>query len=277
MEWRDKHVLVTGGSSGTGLAAAEILAGRGARVSLIARDEGRLSAARTRVEGAVNGSGGRVHSAIADVSDWEQTLAALDSATAEFGPVDVLLACAGYCTPRTFVEASAEELRGQVETNLMGTIHAARAVAPSMIERGSGHILLISSMGGIIGVYGYGGYSPSKFGVIGLAEVLRSELKPHGIGVTVLCPPNIDSPGYAREVAMEPAETAKINGSAKAMSPEAVAARMLRAVEKNEFMVVPGAGNALTSRIKGIAPWLVHAVVDHGIASARKGVRPDVV
>jgi len=277
VEWRDKHVLVTGGSSGTGLAAAEILAGRGARVSLLARDEARLSAAHARVEGVVNGSGGRVHSATADVSDWSQMLAALDSATAEFGSVDVLLACAGYCTPRAFVEASTEELRGQVETNLMGAIHAARAVAPSMIERAGGQIVLVSSMGGIIGVYGYGGYSPSKFGVIGLAEVLRSELKPHGIGVTVLCPPNIDTPGYAREVAMEPAETARINGSAKAMSPESVAARMLRAVERNEFMVVPGTGNALMSKIKGIAPWLVQSVVDHSIARVRKEVRPDVV
>lgn len=275
MEWRDKHVLVTGGSSGTGLAAAEILAARGARVSLLARDETRLAVACARVEAASNGSGGRVQPAIADVADWSQMTAALDSATAEFGPVDVLLACAGYCTPRAFVEASAEELRGQVETNLMGTIHAARAVAPSMIERGSGHILLISSMGGIIGVYGYGGYSPSKFGVIGLAEVLRSELKPHGIGVTVLCPPNIDSPGYAREVAMEPAETAKINGGAKAMSPEDAAKRMLRAVERNEFMVVPGMGNSLMSKIKGIAPWLVYAVVDQNIASVRKGERRD--
>lgn len=271
MLWTRKHVLVTGGSSGIGLAAAEEIARRGAHVTLVARDEARLEAASRRVASAAADDSQRTHRVAADVADWEQVASAVEEATSVVGPVDVLLACAGYCTPRRFVDASPDELRGQVETNLMGTMHVARAVAPSMVERGAGHIVLVSSMGGIMGIYGYGAYSPSKFGVMGLAEVLRSELKPHGIGVTVVCPPNVDTPGYAREVEIEPAETAKINGSTKAMSPGAVAERILRAVERNEFVVVPGTGNALLGRLKGIVPELFYGVFDHDIAAVQKG------
>jgi len=252
VEWCDKHVFITGGSSGTGLATAELLARRGSRVTIAARDEAHLARARAHIESV--GGGGHVHTVTVDVADWSQVVAAVDSSVAACGPVDVLFSCAGYCVPRRFIEASIEELRGQVETNLMGTVHVARAIAPMMVERKSGHMLFMSSMGGIIGVYGYGAYSPSKFGVIGLAEVLRSELKPYGIGVTVVCPPNIDTPGYAREVAMEPAETAKVNGTAKAASPQDIAARILAAVERNEFMVIPGAANTMIGKIKAVAP-----------------------
>ncbi len=268
--WSGKHVLVTGGSSGVGRSAALAVAREGARVTVLARDEARLAAVRAELEGVAAGGAGDVRAFSADVADWQDVSAAVSQAAEELGPVDVLLACAGYCTPRRFVEADPAELRDQVETNLLGAIHSARAVAPAMVDRESGHIALVSSMGGIIGVYGYGGYSPSKFGVVGLAEVLRCELKPHGIGVTVVCPPNIDTPGYHRELETEPAETARINGSAKALSADAVAERMLRGVERGEFLVVPGTGNAALARMKGVVPGLFHRVFDRAVAAVRR-------
>jgi 3-dehydrosphinganine reductase len=140
-----------------------------------------------------------------------------------------------------------------------------------MVERGSGHVAVISSMGGLVGVYGYSAYSAAKFGVTGFAEVLRCELKPHGIGVTLLVPPNIDTPGYAREILTEPAETKAINGIAKTRSAEEIAQRFVRGVERGHFLVLPGLLNKVLCRLEGIWPELFFALFDSKVASARKG------
>lgn len=275
--WRDMHVLVTGGSSGIGLATAERAARRGAHVTLVARDTVRLEAARESVMAARASGAQRVAAHSADVASWSAMSDTVREAEVAFGPVDVLVTSAGYCYPARFVDMSAAEIEDQIGVNLLGTVYATRAVAPSMIERGHGHIAMISSMGGLIGVYGYGGYSPAKFGVIGLAEVLRCELKPHGIGVSVVCPPNVNTPGYAREVAIEPPETARINGNAKAMHPDAVARHVIAAIDRRRFMVLPGAGYGLLARLKGLVPEVFFAMFDRDVAAARKAVEADAV
>ncbi|TDB37622.1 MAG: SDR family NAD(P)-dependent oxidoreductase [Actinobacteria bacterium] len=262
--------IVTGGSSGIGLSTAELLAARGANVAIVARDPERLEIAAEAVRAARRDGSRKVLAVSCDVSDYDAVTDMVRRVESELGPVDLLMACAGFCTPMRFTELPVEEFQAHIDTNLLGVTYPARAVAPGMMARGRGHIAMVSSMGGFIGVYGYSAYSPAKFGVMGLAEVLRAELKPHGIGVTVLCPPNVDTPGYAREVSMEPAETAKINGGAKTASPAAMAALLVSAVERRAFLVVPGLANALLYRLKGICPELFFAVFDRDIASVRQ-------
>jgi 3-dehydrosphinganine reductase len=267
--WSDKHVFITGGSSGIGLAVGQLVAARGAHVTLVARDPQRLEAARESVRAACASQDQKVLALSASVEDWDRISTVVQTAEAFTGPIDVLVTSAGYCYPARFADTSPDELRSQVEVNLVGTLMAARAVVPSMIARRSGHIAMLSSAAGLIGVYGYGGYSPAKFGVIGLGEVLRNELKPDGVGVSVICPPNVDTPGYAREIAIEPAETAKINGTAQAWSPEAIGDVVLRAIERRRFMSVPGFG--FLRRIKGLVPEVFYAVIDRNVASVRRG------
>lgn len=269
--WTDKHVVITGASSGMGLAAAELVAAAGAHVSLLARDPGRLEAAGEVVGARRARADQRVTALTCDVSDRAAVEGALVAAEEAAGPVDVLLTCAGFCEPQRFVEAEVDDIVRHVEVNLLGTIYAARAVAPSMIERGSGHIGLVSSMGGLVGVYGYSAYSAAKFGVTGFAEVLRSELRPHGVGVTLACPPNMDTPGYAREVATQPRETAAINGMARTIPPSLAAAELVRAIERNRFLVVHGVSNRLLYRLEGLWPELFHRVFDSKVAGAQRG------
>lgn len=276
--WSDKHVLITGASSGMGLAAAELVASAGAHVSLLARDVGRLEVAGEAVRSRAAHTGQRVSGISCDVSDRAQIERAIGEATTASGPVDVLLACAGFCEPRRFMESTIEDLTRHIEVNLLGTMYAAHAVAPAMVERGAGHIGLVSSMGGLVGVYGYAGYSASKFGVTGFAEVLRSELKPHGVGVTLACPPNMDTPGYAREIATEPRETAAINGMARTIPPSVAAGEFLAAIERGRFLVLHGASNRALYRAEGIWPELFHRVFDAKVASARRqGVAADAI
>ncbi len=269
-DWTNTHALVTGGSSGLGLATAELAARRGAHVTLIARDESRLAEARERVEAARIDGSQRVQARIADVGDRELLTSVIAAAEEDLGPVDWLFACAGFCTPGRFVELPVTSFEEHVRTNLLGVIHATRAVVPGMIERGRGHVALVSSMGGLVGVYGYSAYSASKFGVTGFAEVLRCELKPHDIGVTLIVPPNIDTPGYAREVAVEPPETKAINGIAKTRSPEEIARLFVRGVERGQFLVLPGFSNKLLYRLEGLWTEIFFALFDSTVARARK-------
>ncbi|MDY0341853.1 MAG: SDR family oxidoreductase [Coriobacteriia bacterium] len=276
--WTDKHVLITGASSGMGLASAELAASAGAHVSLLARDASRLEAARESVRARASHAEQRITSLSCDVADREQVERAVAEAISVSGSVDVLLTCAGFCEPRRFVETEVGDLVRHVEVDLLGTMYAARAVVPSMVERGLGSIGLVSSMGGLIGVYGYAGYSASKFGVTGFAEVLRGELKPHGVGVTLACPPNMDTPGYAREIETEPRETAAINGMAKTIPASVAAAEFLRAIERGKFLVIHGASNRILYRAEGLWPELFRRVFDAKVASARlEGGRADVL
>ena len=268
--WTDMHALVTGGSSGLGLATAELAARNGAHVTLVARDESRLAEVRERVAAARASDAQRVITRAVDVGEREALVAAIAGAEAELGPVDLLFACAGYCTPGRFTELPPTAFEEHVQVNLLGVIHAARAVVPGMVERGRGHVALVSSMGGLVGVYGYSAYSASKFGVTGFAEVLRCELKPHGIGVTLLVPPNIDTPGYAREIAVEPPETKAINGIAKTRTPEEIARLFVRGVERGHFLVLPGFTNKLLYRLEGLWPEAFFALFDSKVAGARK-------
>ncbi|MEN6430203.1 MAG: SDR family oxidoreductase [Coriobacteriales bacterium] len=262
--------LVSGGSSGIGRATAELLARKGAHVVILARDAGRLAQAREAVEAARRDDRQKVLAFTCDVSKWEDVEATVGEVQEVLGPVDVVMACAGYCLPMRFVEMPIEQFEAHLATDLLGVTYLARAVAPSMIERGRGHIAMVSSMGGFIGVYGYSAYSPAKFGVMGLAEVLRCELKPYGVGVTVLCPPNVDTPGYAREVRIEPPETAKINGSVTAASPKDMARVFVSAVEKGKYLVIPGFTNKVLYRLKGLWPELFFAVFDHDVRAVHK-------
>jgi 3-dehydrosphinganine reductase len=163
-----------------------------------------------------------------------------------------------------------EEFAAHVDTNLLGVIYAARAVAPGMIARGSGHIAMVSSMGGLVGVYGYSAYSAAKFGVTGFAEVLRSEMKPHGVSVSLLCPPNMTTPGYARELELEPPETAAVNGMARPLPPATVARQFVRGIERGHFLILSGLSNKLLYRLEGIWPELFFALFDRTVASARR-------
>lgn len=268
--WDDANVIITGASSGLGLALAELLASRGANLALVARDPERLEAAREAVLVQRVRPQQAVRAYACDVSQWPQVAATVERAEAEIGPTDLLATCAGFCVPGRFTELPVDEFESHIATNLLGAIYPARAVAPGMMARGRGHIAMVGSMGGLIGVYGYSAYSPAKFGVTGFAEVLRCEMKPHGVKVSLLAPPNMATPGYAREVEVEPPETAAINGIAKTAEPSDVARVFLRGIERGRFLILPGATNKVLYRVEGLLPEVFMALFDSTVASVRR-------
>ncbi len=264
---RDAHVLVTGGSSGIGLEAARQALERGARVSVVARDAERLVAVLEALERSC-GDATRVAAEPADVTDPDRLEAACALLVAQHGPVDVLVTSAGAARPGHFEALPRSAFEEQMALNYFGTLHAVRAVVPSMIERGRGHLLLVSSTAGIIGVFGYAAYSPSKFAVRGLAETLRAELKPHGIVVACAYPPDTDTPGLARENLEKPAATAAISAAVKLRTPRAVAAAMIRGIERDRLVITADGSTAVLARAAGLLGPYLRASFDRHVRRA---------
>ena len=193
--------LVTGGSRGIGRAAAEELAREGYKVALIARTPERLEAAAREL----------VETLGLDVGD------AVDRLAAEWGRIDVLFNSAGVSIPGT-LELGADTLDLLYRTNLRAPFLFMKHVIPIMRRQGSGYIFNLASRNGKIGVAGLGGYTASKFGLVGLGEVLYRELAAQGIKVTTLCPGWVNTDMASGEGCVHPPE--------KMIQPEQIAATM---------------------------------------------------
>ena len=236
---RDQHVLITGGSSGIGLALACQAAADGARLSLIARDPVKLAAAALHVSAAAPAAP-EIFTAPADVADEKKLVAAIRAAEAIHGPVDMLITSAGVARPGHFEEIPVEVFERTMAVNYFGTLYAVKAVTPSMRERGRGKIVLISSGAGLVGLFGYTAYAPSKFALRGLAESLRGELKPAGVAVSIVYPPDTDTPQLAEENLTKPEETKALTAAAGLWTAEAVARATLEGVRRGRFAITPG-------------------------------------
>jgi 3-dehydrosphinganine reductase len=260
------HVVITGGSSGIGLATARQVVARGARVSLLARDPGRLAEARAAVGAAATAS--------CDVARADDVRAAIDAVVAVGGPCDVLVTAAGTAHPGYFEQLDDAVFRDQMDVDYFGTLHAVRAVVPSMIERGRGHLVAISSTAGLIGVFGYAAYAPAKYAVRGLAETLRPELAPHGIVVACAYPPDTRTPGLDAENALKPPETARISAAIKPREADAVARAIVRGIERDRLVITADAQTAALARAAGLLGPYVRWTMDRQIRQVRGDRRP---
>lgn len=236
---RDQHVLITGGSSGIGLAIARQAAADGARVSLVARDPAKLAAARAAIQAASPGVK-EVVTAAADVSVETEVLAALQAAERMHGPVDILVTSAGVARPGYFEEVPVAVFERTMAVNYFGTLYLLKAVVPAMRQRGRGAVVMIASGAALFGLFGYTPYAPTKFALRGLAEALRAELHGTGVGVTIVYPPDTDTPQLTEENRTKPPETKALTAAGGTWTAEAVAALIWEGVRRGRFAITPG-------------------------------------
>lgn len=179
-EVAELSVIVTGGARGIGRATVERFARHGARVAIGDRDV-------ELAQQVAASYGDRVQAAPLDVTDpgsWTTFL----EAVAGLGPFDVLVNNAGIMPLGSVLEEPDAVARAIVDINLHGVINGTKAVGPGMVERGRGHIVNVASAVGRLAVADGATYSASKFATVGFSEATRSELRPHGIDVTVVLP-----------------------------------------------------------------------------------------
>jgi len=268
-DWTGKHALVTGGSSGIGLATAEALAARGADVTVVARDSERLEAAREAVAIRRRSDAQRIDTVSGDVATLQGARAIVADATLGDRPIDLLVNCAGIIIPGYFESMSVTDFERCMDS-WRGCVWMSQACAPGMMARRTGHIVNISSVAGFMGIFGYTAYSSAKYAIMGLSEALRSEMRPHGVGVSVVCPPDTDTPGLAFEKSLRPAETDKVAGNIAAVPPSVVAEALVRGVERGKYLIVPGAISKFYRVLKANALWLFFMITDGDVAAARK-------
>lgn len=259
---------VTGGSSGIGLSIARELARGGAGLLLIARDAGKLQAARESLASECFSETQRVETLSCDVSDAKETEGLLEKALTDFGPPDLVVNCAGVAYPDYFDRIPLERFRAAMDINLGGTWNVLQSAVPAMTERGYGAIVNTGSVAGFLGVFGYTAYGASKFAVFGLSEVLRAELKPRGISVHILCPPDTDTPQLAEEDKTKPPETRAIAGRARLFSPDDVALALLKGLKRNKFLIIPGVSGKFIYLMNRFFPRLVRFIMDGDIKKA---------
>ena len=267
-DYMAKTAYITGGSSGIGLACAEMLAARGANVLIMARRPGQLEIAIKQIESKRVSERQRFSAVQVDVSDKDQIANSLSRAAKEFGPPDILINSAGISFPQKFEDIPFEKFDEIMRVNLYGTWNTISNLLP-YLKQSHGYIINVSSVAGYIGVFGMTAYSAAKFAVIGFSEALRSELKRFDVTVSVLCPPDVDTPMLEKAGKIKPEETKAISATAKIMTAEEVAKVVLDAMGKGAFMILPGSGTRFTYNMKRLFPGLVEFITDRKIAKFR--------
>lgn len=236
-----RRVFITGAASGIGRATAIHAAREGAIVFLTDIQDVALEKTARDIETA----GGTVgHRRALDISDYDAVVALADEIHAEHGSMDIVMNVAGISTWGAVEHLRHEDWRRTIDIDLMGPIHVIEAFVPPMIDAGrGGHLVNVSSAAGLFGLPWHAPYSAAKFGLRGVSEVLRFDLRRHGIGVSLVCPGGVRTPlvGTAKIVGVDrdsPGIRKLIARFEKrAVTPEHVAERILAGVEKNRYLV----------------------------------------
>jgi uncharacterized protein len=262
MDFQDRVVLITGASSGIGRCLALDLATRGAVVVGCGRSLDRLQALSTELQRRSPSS-----TVIkCDVAQLDQVRAMVTNALSEFGKIDILINNAGVGMRKSFVETPIGVIEEIMRTNYLGTVYCTHEALPSMIARGSGYIVNISSTAGKIGSRNVAGYCASKFAINGLSESLYHELKPFGIHLSVVCPGPVRT-----DFNKSFADTPPRSPAWLVVDPEFVSAAVIRAIETNRFEVVLPRSLAFICWVKRMTPDLFRFAVHRAFRTRMGG------
>jgi len=266
-ELAGKTAFVTGGASGIGLALGRAFAAAGMKVMLADIEAVALEKAVKNL----NEFSPDIRGTLCDVGDPASVERAAQASFAAFGNVHVVCNNAGVAAGGGIDTISLDNWRWVLDVNLMGVLHGIRSFLPHMRAHSEGgHIVNTASMAGMMGGLGFSPYGASKFAVVSMSEGLATQLKPHGIGVSVLCPSyvrtGIGDSGRNRPERYGPATVLDPEGpSAKmvaeiarqlaaGLEPAAVAARVLTAIRENQLYVFthPGMRAEVEARFTAI-------------------------
>jgi short-subunit dehydrogenase len=249
---RGAHALITGGSRGLGPHIARVLAGAGANLTLTARSADSLG----EVAEELAGDGTRVHSIAADVCDDGARRKLVEEAESTLGPIDILVNNAGIEAIVPYTDLPPDRIETMIRTNLVAPLILSRLVLEGMIERGRGHVVMMSSLGGKKGSPYSATYAATKAGLIAWTSGLRIELQGTGVSASVICP------GFVSEAGMFAVRTQKAPRVLGTSTPEAVAQAVLRAIQRDVFEIIVNPGPVRAMMVfellsPGFARWVL--------------------
>ena len=237
--WYGKVAFVTGGGSGIGAALSAKLVDAGAQVWIADRQ---FDHAKTLAQ-RLDASGARAHAVELDVRDPAAVRRAIDAVVDAAGRLDYLFNNAGIGIGGEVDTLTLDDWSDIIDVNLRGVIHGVDAAYPIMIKQGSGHIVNTASMAGLITTSAQAAYSSTKHAVVALSKTLRVEGKTHGVRVSVLCPGVVRTPiltggeyGHNRSISRENQQ--KLGEALRPMDPDEFADQALRAVMRNQAIIV---------------------------------------
>ena len=261
---RPKTFFVTGGMSGMGKALASEYLRRGADVAIFdlsVQDEvvQELLACRSN-------TGQKLVTYEASVTEFDALQSAVEQAVAAIGTPELAVNCAGIQRAQPFDELPREHFELVIRVNLFGSRNFAEAILPHM--RAGSRLALVSSMAGFVANYSYAAYGASKFGVVGLGRVLRLEYKPRGIDISLICPPEVDTPLVAEELKTMHPVSRKLKDVGGTLSVEEAIRGILAGLDAGRDVIIPGGKAKLTYILSRYLPdFIMNGVVDRIVRS----------
>jgi len=189
----------------------------------------------------------------------------------KYGFPDVVINCAGITLARSFEETTEDEYRHVIDVNMIGSRNVA-AVAVKNLNPG-GHLVLLSSMAGLVSCYGYSAYGSSKRAVIGLAGVMRIELKSKGIDISVVCPPEVETQMVIEERKNRPVETEVMKLMAGSLSLDYATDIIYKGIIDRKYLIMPGVESKLLYFLLRFLPGSVSRMFEDLIISSVRSRR----
>ena len=270
MELRGSIGILTGGSRGLGVYIAEALTRRGVALALAARSEQELKETQLRIERL----GGRAIIVPTDVGKLKDLQNLVEITTSELGPVDLLVNNAGIERYANYHELDVDVIEKTLRVNLWAPEVLTRLVLPGMVERRRGHIVNVASVAGKTAVPYNSIYSSSKHGLVGFSWSLREEMKPQGVGVSVVCPGFVADSGMFHHWS----RGEKPPSVSRAVAPVKVADAVVKAVEADRAEIIVARGlTKIVDVTHAISPALTTAIARRTGAYSflRKATRGD--
>jgi 3-dehydrosphinganine reductase len=269
--FRDKIAIVCGGSKGMGKATAREIVKLGGSVSIVARGIDALKQTAEELKNQKVDASQFIELISCDTTEMDKLKPFFEEFIDKHRVPDYLINCVGYARPQYIQKLKLKDFINNMNVNYYGQLIPILILLPHFIKRKQGYIANISSMMGFFGIMGYATYAPSKFAIVGLSEVLRHELKPYNIKVSVLYPPDTDTPGFEEENKTKPEECEIMSESAGLLSPKEVAEEFIEGILKERFEILPGESKFIWRMFRHF-PKLVRTILDKDYKKAREQV-----
>jgi len=267
--FKGKFAIIAGGSKGMGKATAKLFVQLGGSICIIARGMDALKETQDECNKLKLEESQFVEIISCDTTNMAKLKPLITDVINKHKVPDYLFNFVGYAYVQYLEQLTLEDFKRNMNINYYGQLVPTLIILPYFLEAKNGYITLTSSVLGFYGIMGYATYVPSKYAIFGLAEVLRHELLPYNIKISILFPADTDTPGFEEENKLKPPECAIISETGKVMTAEVVADEFIKSILKERFEILPGEAD-FQLKSKREDPVSFRAVLDSLYKRARR-------